>query len=285
MLLQKSYKFAGDFCNYKTSDNQNNKNVMKKIIGYITNLVPRQWLIRFSYLFSILIRPFYIGNAVECPICGGHFRKFLPYGYGKATDNRLCPKCLSLERHRLLWLYLKNRTDFFTAPLKVLHFAPEQPFLKRFRRLKNLNYTTADLDSPIADLCLDVTNINLPDNSYDVVICNHVLEHVDHVQNAFSEIKRILKPKGWAILMVPINPNVDTFEDPTVTDPKERQRLFGQYDHVRQFGRDYAQILTKAGFHVIEDKFYYNFTEEQRQRMRLARVGEEVICRCEKISE
>lgn len=256
---------------------------MKKIIGIITNIFPRQWLIRFSYVFSLLIRPFYWGNKVECPICGGHFRKFLPYGYGIASENRLCPKCLSLERHRLLWLYLKNRTGFFTDSLKVLHFAPEQPYLKRFRKLKNLDYATADLDSPIADLQLDVTNIDLPDGTYDVVICNHVLEHVDNVNNAFSEIKRVLKKGGWAILMVPINPDVDTFEDPTITDPKEKIRLFGQYDHVRQFGRDYAQILTNAGFHVVEDRFYYDLDEKKRDRMKLVRRGEETICKCEKI--
>ena len=194
-------------------------------------------------------------------------------------DNRLCPNCLSLERHRLIWLYLKQRSNFFTAPLKVLHFAPEQPFLKRFKALKNLDYTTADLDSPIADLHLDVTNIDLPDNQYDVVICNHVLEHVNDVNKAFSEIKRILKPGGWAILMVPINPNVDTWEDPSITDPEERKRCFGQYDHVRQFGRDYAQVLEKAGFKVDSDRIYYDLTEEQRQRMRLARPGEELIYR------
>jgi len=250
---------------------------MKKLISLFTRIFPRQTLIRFSYLFSLLIRPFYIGNKVECPICGGHFRKFLPYGYGKAMDNRLCPKCLSLERHRLLWLYLKEKTGFFTDHLKVLHFAPEQPFLKRFRALKNLDYTTADLDSPIADLHLDVTNIDLPDEQYDVVICNHVLEHVSDAGKAFSEIKRILKPGGWAVLMVPINPDVDTWEDPTITDPEERKRCFGQYDHVRQFGRDYAHVLERAGFDVVADKLYYELSDEQRARLRLARRGEELV--------
>ena len=144
--------------------------MMKKLIAFFTKIFPRQWLIKFSYLFSWIVRPFYGGDKVACPICGGHFRKFMPYGYGKAGDNRLCPKCLSLERHRLLWLYLKEKTDFFTVPLKVLHFAPEQPFLKRFRALKNLDYTTADLDSPIADLHLDVTRIDQPSDTYDVVI-------------------------------------------------------------------------------------------------------------------
>lgn len=255
---------------------------MKGIISMATRLVPRQTLIKCSYAFSFLIRPFYAGNKVECPVCGSHFRKFLPYGYGKALENRLCPNCLSLERHRLLWLYLKEKTDFFTAPLKVLHFAPEQPFLKRFRSLKNLDYTTADLDSPIADLHLDVTDIAMPDNTFDVVICNHVLEHVSDANKAFSEILRILKPNGWAILLVPINPDVDTFEDPSVTDPKERQRLYGQYDHVRQFGRDYGKVLEKAGFKVVEDRLYYELSDEQRSRMRLARRGEEIVYRCEK---
>ncbi len=250
---------------------------MKKLISLITRIFPRQMLIRFSYLFSLLIRPFYWGNKVECPICGGHFRKFLPYGYGEAMDNRLCPKCLSLERHRLLWLYLKEKTGFFTDNLKVLHFAPEQPFLKRFRALKNLDYTTADIDSPIADLHLDVTEMNNPYTQYDVLICNHVLEHVDNVDKAFSEIKRVLKPGGWAILMVPINPDVDTFEDPSVTDPEERKRLFGQYDHVRQFGRDYADVLSKAGFKVTADRLYYELPDEKREKMHLARKGEELV--------
>ena len=258
---------------------------MKKLISLFTKIFPRQFLIRCSYVFSLLIRPFYWGNKVECPVCGKHFRKFLPYGYGEAMDNRLCPNCLSLERHRLLWLFLKEKTDFFTSPLKVLHFAPEQPFLKRFRALKNLDYTTADLDSPIADLHLDVTAIDQPSDTYDVLICNHVLEHVSDANKAFKEIQRVLKPGGWAILLVPINPDVDTFEDPSVTDPKERERLFGQYDHVRQFGRDYAEVLRKAGFEVVEDRLYYELPEAQRERMRLARRGEELVYQCFKPME
>jgi SAM-dependent methyltransferase len=127
---------------------------------------------------------------------------------------------------------------------------------------------------------IDVTAIDQPSDTYDVVICNHVLEHVSDANKAFSEIKRILKPGGWAILLVPINPDVDTFEDPSITDPKERERLFGQYDHVRQFGRDYAEVLRKAGFKVTEDRIYYEISEEQRERMHLARRGEEIIYRC-----
>ena len=249
---------------------------VKRLIAYFTSHFSRQTLIRMSYLFGFFIRPFYWGKGVECPICGKHFRKFLPYGYGKAKDNRLCPKCLSLERHRLLWLYLKQRTDFFTANLKVLHIAPEQPFINRFRKLKNLDYTTADLDSPIADIKLDVTDMKLPDNSYDVVICNHVLEHVSNANVAMKEILRILKPGGWAILLVPIRMDINTFEDPSITDPKERERLFGQYDHVRQFGRDYTKYIEKSGLIPLADDFYYSLGNK-KETMRLARKGEELI--------
>ena len=255
---------------------------MKKIIGFFTTHIPRQWLIRFSYIFSFLIRPFYLGNKVECPVCESRFRKFLPYGYGDSADNRLCPKCLSLERHRLLWLYLKHKTSFFEAKLKVLHFAPEQAFLKRFKALKNLDYTTADLDSPIADLRLDLCDIALPANSYDVLLCNHVLEHVPDLDKALSEIKRVLKPGGWAILLVPLNMNVKSFGDPSVTEPEERRRLYGQYDHVRQFGKDYPDILRKAGFLVTEDRLFFELSAQERERQRLARAGEEIIYRCDK---
>jgi SAM-dependent methyltransferase len=201
----------------------------------------------------------------------------MPYGYGEAKDNRLCPKCLSLERHRLMYLYLKEKTNFFTDNLDVLHIAPEQPFLKRFRTCKNLNYTTADIDSPIADIKLDVMKINLPDNSYDFIICNHVLEHVEDANIALKELYRILRPQGQAILLVPINPDINTFEDPNITDPKERERLFGQYDHVRQFGKDYPEYIKRAGFDVIEDRIYYEIPEKEREKMQLARYGEEVI--------
>lgn len=201
----------------------------------------------------------------------------MPYGYGEAKENRLCPKCLSLERHRLMYLYLKGKTNFFTDELNVLHIAPEQPFLKRFRACKNLHYTTADLDSPIADIKLDVMKIDLPDNSYDFIICNHVLEHVEDANIALGELHRILKPNGQAIMLVPINPDIDTFEDPSITDPKERERLFGQYDHVRQFGRDYPEYIKRAGFDVIEDRIYYEIPEKEREKMNLARYGEEVI--------
>ena len=128
---------------------------MKKLIKYLVRKVPRPILIKLSLLVNKPVSWFYKGNNVECTVCEKKFRKFLPYG-NKARENRLCPSCLTLERHRLLWLYLKNKTNFFRDNLKVLHIAPEQPFLKRFRKQKGNNYVTADLYSPIADIKTDI---------------------------------------------------------------------------------------------------------------------------------
>lgn len=193
----------------------------------------------------------YKGDNFIDPIDGNSYRKFLPYGYEKQRKSVLSPGTLSLERHRLMWLYLQRETDFFTSNLKVLHMAPEQSFYKRFRKLKNLDYTTCDLNSPIADVKADIQNLPFEDNSFDVIFCNHVLEHVDDDKKALRELFRIMKPGGWGIFQVPIRYQLDkTFEDSTITDRKERIEKFGQYDHVRVYGMDYYDILESIGFKV-----------------------------------
>ncbi len=190
---------------------------------------------------------------VECPICGWRFREFLPHGLQR-RENARCPRCSSLERQRLMYLYLQRRTDFFDRPLQVLHFAPE-PYFMDFGTRDNLDVVTADLDYPHVDVNLDITGLPMRDGTFDVVICSHVLEHVPDDAAAMREIHRVLKPGGWAVLMVPYDRSqAETFEDPSVTDPAERVRLFGQYDHVRLYGRDYADRLRDAGFMVTEDE-------------------------------
>jgi SAM-dependent methyltransferase len=243
---------------------------MKKLIRFLLRNIPRPWLIRFSLLFMKFAAVFYRGNKVQCPVCNGRFRKFLPYGYIESRENVLCPGCLSLERHRLLWLYLKNRTNFFTASLKVLHVAPEQCFYKRFRKLENLHYITADLESPIADVKLDIQEIPFNDNEFDVVICNHVLEHVPDDRKALREIFRVLKRGGYAILQVPTAYDMPvTKEDPAVTDPNERQRLFRQKDHYRLYGKDYTERVMSVGFVIGEDNYLLALSGEERERYRL----------------
>lgn len=193
------------------------------------------------------------GNTYTDPIDGKSFSRFLPYGYGTQRDNVLSPSTLSLERHRLLWLFLTHETEFFTTPAKVLHFAPEQAFYKRFRNLKHLDYTTTDLNSPLADVKADICNLPFADGEYDIIFCNHVLEHIPDDTAAMQEILRVLKPGGMAILQIPQDLNRDTtFEDDSITDPQERARIFGQYDHVRVYGRDYFEKLRAIGFKVDE---------------------------------
>ncbi|MGZ2371078.1 methyltransferase domain-containing protein [Ancylomarina sp. YFZ004] len=246
--------------------------MLKSLIRLLLKIFPRPVLIRISLIVNRVIALFYMGNKVECPVCEHSFRKFLPYGYTKQTgrDNALCPRCLSLERHRLMYLYLNEKTDFFTKDLKVLHIAPEQCFFKRFRALENLDYTTGDLESPIADVHFDVQDIPFSDETYDVVICNHVLEHVDNDIKAMSEIYRILKPGGFAILQVPQDSDAEkTYEDPTITDPSEREKHFLQKDHVRLYGLDYAERLSSVGFKVTADTYSNTFPLETAKRFGL----------------
>jgi SAM-dependent methyltransferase len=244
--------------------------VMKKVLPYIINKIPRPWLIRLSLISMQFVSVFYHGNKVECPVCGGHFRKFLPYGHNKVRDNVLCPKCFSLERHRLLWLFLKNKTGIFTESWRVLHIAPEQCFYKHFRKLENLQYTTADLESPIADVQIDVQSLPFDENTFDVVICNHVMEHVPDDRKAIGEIFRVLKRGGFAILQVPANYSMEeTIEDPTITDPVEREKRFRQKDHYRFYGRDYLKKLEDAGFIIREKNYLLDLPREERELYRL----------------
>ncbi|MGB7785534.1 MAG: methyltransferase domain-containing protein [Salinimicrobium sp.] len=245
---------------------------MKKSFKFVLNKVPRPLLIRLSYL----ARPFLLlalrGSKYTDPIDGKSFKKFLPYGYENQRENVLSPSTLSLERHRLLWLYLKEHTTFFTKPHKVLHFAPEQAFYKRFRKMKNLDYTTTDLESPLADVKADICDLPFEDNSFDFILCNHVLEHIPDDEKAMQELYRILEPGGTAILQIPQELNREkTFEDDSITDPKERAKIFGQYDHVRVYGRDFFNKLRSIGFKVDEVDLTSNMDPSLVEKYRLAK--------------
>lgn len=244
---------------------------MKKLYKFLLNALPRPLLIRLSYVFRLFAPVLYRGNKVECPVCERSFSKFLSYGSSVAhRENVLCPFDLTLERHRLMWLYLKGESDFFTAPkLEVLHIAPEQCFYGRFKKQKNLNYLTGDLVSPLADMHFDLHHIPLEDNRFDVVFCNHVLEHVDDALVCMKELYRVLKPGGWGIMQVPQDfDRAETYEDKSITSPEEREKHFWQKDHVRLFGMDYPDWLRKAGFEVQEfnpvEKFDTAFIERIR---------------------
>lgn len=245
---------------------------MKKLFKLILNTIPRPILIRLSYVARPILAFFLRGNNFTDPIDGKHFKSFLPYGYGNQRNNVLSPSTLSLERHRLLWLYLQNETDFFTAPKKVLHFAPEQAFYKRFRKLQHLDYVTTDLNSPLADVKADICNLPFNDNEFDVILCNHVLEHIPDDTKAMQELFRIMKPGGYGIFQIPQDLSRETtYEDDSITDKKQRAQIFGQYDHVRIYGRDYFEKLRSVGFKVEEADYTSQLSDSEVKRFCLAK--------------
>lgn len=234
-------------------------------MNFILNLIPRKYLIRISIFFRPILKIYFKGSKYTDPIDNSKYRKFLPYGYGKnIRKNALCPGTLSLERHRLLWLFLERNTTFFNDRLKVLHFAPEQPFYKKFKSIKNWNYITCDLNSPLADIKADICKLPFKNFEFDLIICNHVLEHIDNDFKAMEEIYRVLKKNGIGILQVPIDESLSiTFEDKTIIDPKIKSELFGQYDHVRKYGKDFYDRLKSVGFKVKKIDVQKNLSEKE----------------------
>ena len=231
-----------------------------------------------------MVRPFVAfflrGSTYTDPIDGKSYRRFLPYGYAKVRENVLAPGTLSLERHRLFWLYLKNETTFFSAPLRVLHFAPEQAFVQKFKKQKNLTYTTTDLNSPIADVKADICDLPFKDNSFDFIICNHVLEHIPDDTKAMQELYRVLAPSGTAIVQVPYDAKREiTFEDNTITDQSERTRIFGQYDHLRVYGMDYFKKLSSVGFNVNALDYTSGISSDDIERYRLCKGELLPVCK------
>lgn len=213
---------------------------------------------------------YYYGHKYECPFCGNTFRKLLAGGFDLSViiekeiigagrrDNCVCPRCYSTDRDRLIHFYLKNSSPIFDQNLDLLHIAPSGGLKALLSTLKNINYQSGvkyhegfyyskDISM------IDVTKLSFNDESFDVILCNHVLEHIHDDRKAMSELFRVLKPGGWAILQVPISNILDvTYENSAITDPKDRENHFGQFDHVRIYGKDYVKRLNASGFRVKE---------------------------------
>jgi SAM-dependent methyltransferase len=251
------------------------------LIKLILKIFPRTFLIKFSFIFQPLLGILLSGDKFTDPIDGKSFRKFLSYGYNKLRKNALSPSTLSLERHRLLWLYLKNETVLFEKKIKLLHFAPEQAFYKRFKKLRNIQYDTIDINSPLAKIKADICDLPIKENTYDFILCNHVLEHVLDDNKAMSELYRVLKKGGTGIFQVPIDMKREkTFQDDSITDKLERNKIFGQYDHVRVYGKDYFKKLEDTGFKVQQIDYSKKFSD--KEILKFSIIKGEIIPVCTK---
>ena len=254
---------------------------MKSIIRLILNYIPRTILTRASTFIKPIIRIYLSGNRYTDPIDGRSFRSFIPYGYNNVRKNALSPSTYSLERHRMLWLYLKNETDIFTKKIRLLHFAPEPAFHKIFKNCNNISYDTIDLNSPLAEIKADICDLPIENDTYDYILCNHVLEHIDDDIKAMRELYRVLKKGGIGIFQIPIDiERKNTFEDPSITSPKQRNKIFGQYDHVRIYGMDYFDRLKSVGFSV--NQIYYGEKLSEEEIFKYCLSKNEIIPVCKK---
>lgn len=206
------------------------------------------------------------GDRFHCPCCDGKWRTMLPAGIARRPNAR-CPRCGSLERHRLIWTYLQQQTDFFTIPYRVLDVAPEEFMQRQLRSLPNITYLSIDLESGLAMRKMDVTKLDLADQSFDIIFCNHVFEHIPDDRAAMRELYRVLQPGGWAILQTPVDlqrPTTD--EDPSIRDPQERLRRFGQTDHIRIYGLDFFDRLRQSGWQIERNRFVTTLSSTETQR-------------------
>ena len=234
---------------------------------YIFPLIPARFR---RWVKKSLLRIIYYGNRYYCPVCNSNTKTQKPLGFdfpvikekqiiGGGVRNVLCPVCISSDRTRLVYQFLKNKTNLFSKQTKLLHIAPEPQLARIFIKTKKIDYLTADLMMENVMVKMDLTNIQYSDHTFDAIICNHVLEHIPDDRIAMRELYRVLKPGGWAILQVPISKILkETFEDIKVTEPDEREKVFGQKDHVRIYGQDYITRLETVGFTVKQ----YKWTED-----------------------
>jgi SAM-dependent methyltransferase len=198
------------------------------------------------------------GAGAHCPVCGRDYRRFLPFGDVERREHALCPGCHSLERHRLLWRYLRERTELFTRPHRMLHFAPERCLEVRLQRAPGVDYVTGDLEPGRAMERVDITGLPFGDGSFDAVLAIDVLEHIPDDLAALRELHRVLRPGGWALLRVPLDgTRAATHQDPAIQSPEDRAREYWHPLHLRLYGRDFPDRLREAGFTVREDAFAF----------------------------
>lgn len=237
---------------------------MKKTL---LKILPFSLLLNLKIVKQYLVSILFLGNKYQCPNCNTGFRKMFKCGQEEAVlekyqvigsgirENCLCPRCYSIDRERLIYLYLSKKTNIFSENIKLLHIAPRQSLRKIFKNSHNITYYQGDkyeegYHYPKDVIALDITELNYKDNYFDVIICNHVLEHIPNDFQAMKELYRVLKPNGFAILQVPISLKLnETFEIKSNT-AEERKQLYGQFDHYRIYAKDFTNRLESCNFRV-----------------------------------
>lgn len=219
-------------------------------------------------------------SAVSCPLCGWGGKRFEAAGRN-GRPNARCPRCQSLERHRAAFLYLRDETDLLKPPARILHFAPERSLASVLEGISGLEYVSTDLEMPGVSLHMDIERLLFRDGVFDLVICSHVLEHVSDDLGAMREIARVLNDTGVALIMVPqlANPRDRTVEDPSIATPQERERAYGQADHVRAYGHDFADRVEAAGMTAETVTYPQRLGEEAIRRFGLTADERMFICR------
>lgn len=219
----------------------------------------------------------------KCPICNNILRLYLPFGV-KLRKNAKCPVCGSLERQRTLWLYIQEHKDILEGQsIKILHFAPERPIYNKLSMMEDVDYYPVDINPDLYGIrdVVDITNIQYEDNFFDLIICYHVLEHIPDDVKAMSELFRVLKPSGKAIINVPFDKTREvTLEDEKYSTPELREKYYGQFDHVRLYGKDYVKRLEKAGFYV--ETVYPNVNRSAHELKTYGISANETIDVCKK---
>ena len=229
------------------------------------------------FLLRRLRLAIYRGNRVECPCCGGRFSRFMPGLSHRET--RVCPRCGAQERHRALWLYMRERTDLFGRPhLSILHWAPEYALQRSLSELPNAAYVSADLDGHEAMQHIDMTDVPFKDDAFDLIVCVHVLEHVPDDRRAMREMVRVLKPGGLAMLLVPIVLEKPTLEHPAIVTPAQRKEAYWQEDHVRLYGGDFPERLEEEGFGVTVDGWVRTLDQATLDRYGLFPLEDIYVC-------
>ncbi len=247
----------------------------QRIKEFTKGFIPRQRLPFFRQYYYRIRGRLYSGKKVYCPICREWYRRFLPAG-----SELTCPGCGSCRRHRLLLLYLERETDVFRDWLRVLHVGTSLTLTRYFSGWRRLAYVSTDLTEPYVMVKADLTGLPFPSETFDVVLCLHVLEHVVEDVKSIGELYRVLRHGGWGLIQVPSDPSREaTFEDSRIQLPSERKLVFGHSDHVRIYGRDFPLRLGLAGFQVDYLDYTARLTEGEVECLGLAGARGFHLCR------